>query len=185
MIIVDSSQGTPTHTCSGGACTGSSSGLDDDTVAGIAPGSPLLYLMHVTEAGSCMKEDEHRAIFDVAALCILAADPFSALNRRQNAVSQLLVEVDVDDQGHILFGGSTPYVGWTRGNPTKVSGQSCFANALQFSGHECLQLGDTDVDIEGNWTLDCWLYTNATLLAGKGEGVLVRWSLSIRWRMCR
>ena len=162
----------PTHTCSGSACTGSSSGLDDDTVAGIAPGSPLLYLLYSTEGGSCMKEDEHRAIFDVAALCILAADPFSALNRRQSAVSQLLVEVDVDDLSHILFGGSAPYAGWTRGNPTKVSGPSSFANALQFSGHEFLQLGDAGVDIEGNWTLDCWVFTNAALLAGKGEGVL-------------
>ena len=172
MIIVDSSQGTPTHTCNGGACTGSSSGLDDDTVAGIAPGSPLLYLLYSTEGGSCMKEDEHRAIFEVAALCILAADPFSALNRRQSADSQLLVEVDVDDQSHILFGGSALYVGWARGTPTKVSGPSSFVNALQFSGHEFLQLGDAGVDIEGNWTLDCWVFTDAALLAGKGEGVL-------------
>ena len=100
------------------------------------------------------RADEHRAIFDVAVLCILAADPFSALNRRQGTASQLLVEVDVDDQSHILFGGSAPYVGWTRGTPTEVSGPTSFANALQFSGHEYLQLGDDGVNIEGNWTLE-------------------------------
>ena len=173
MIIIDSSsQGTPTHTCSGEACTGSSSGLDDDTVAGIAPGSPILYLLYSTEGGTCMKEDEHRAIFDVATLCILAADPFSALNRRQSTASQLLVEVDVDDHSHILFGGSTPYVGWTRGAPSKVSGPTGFANALQFNGHEYLQLGDVGVNIDGNWTLDCWMYTDAVRLASKDEGVL-------------
>jgi hypothetical protein len=108
MIIVDSSQGRPTHTCGGGDCTGSSSGSDDDMIAGIAPDSPILYLLYSTAGGSCMKEDEHRAIFDVAALCILAADPFSALNRRQTAASQLLVEIDVDDAHHILFGGRAP-----------------------------------------------------------------------------
>ena len=119
-----------------------------------------------------MKEDEHRAIFDVATLCILAADPFSALNRRQSTASQLLVEVDVDDHSHILFGGSTPYVGWTRGAPSKVSGPTGFANALQFNGHEYLQLGDVGVNIDGNWTLDCWMYTDAVRLASKDEGVL-------------
>ena len=176
MIIVDSSQGTPTHTCSGGTCTGSSSGLDDDTVAGIAPGSPILYLLYSTEGGSCMKEDEHRAIFDLAALCILAADPFSTLNRRQNTASRLLVEVDVDDQSHIMFGGSAPYVGWTRGTPTKVIGPSgpTVVNALQFSGHEYSQLGDDGVGIEGNWTLDCWVQIDAARLVDNTEGVLVQ-----------
>jgi hypothetical protein len=174
MIIVDSTQGMPMHTCSGGACTGSSSGLDDDTLTSIAPGSPILYLLYSTEDGSCMKEDQHRTIFAGAALCILAADPFSALNRRQSTASKLLVEVNVDDQAHILFGGSAPYAGWTRGgNPTKVSGPSGFANALQFSGHEFLQLGDMGVEIGGNWTLDCWVLVSAATLTGKGsEGVL-------------
>ena len=108
MIIVDSSQGRPTHSCnyyaSGGDCTGASSDLDDDIVSGIAPGSPILYLLYSTEGGACMKEDEHRAIFDQATRCILAADPFSALNRRRSTASKLLVEVDVDDAGHIMFG---------------------------------------------------------------------------------
>eukprot|EP01046_Picozoa_sp_COSAG06_P045345 COSAG06_NODE_6255_length_3011_cov_5.669986_2_plen_129_part_00 len=48
LIIVDSSQGRPTHSCnyaSIGECTGASSDLDDDIVSGIAPGSPILYLL--------------------------------------------------------------------------------------------------------------------------------------------
>eukprot|EP01045_Picozoa_sp_COSAG04_P013769 COSAG04_NODE_994_length_8876_cov_9.074763_2_plen_2355_part_01 len=176
MIIVDSSQGRPTHSCdyaNGGECTGADSNLDDDVVSGIAPGSPILYLLYSTEGGSCMKEDEHRAIFDQATRCIRAADPFSAINRGHTVTSQALVEVDVDDAGHILFGGAAPYVGWTRGSPRHVSGPAGFRNALQFSGHEWLQLGDTGVEVEGNWTLDCWVKVDGDLLRGMGdEGVL-------------
>ena len=181
MIIVESSQGRLTHSCDymhgargGGDCTGASSDLDNDIVSGIAPGSPILYLLYSTQAGSCMKEDEHRAIFDVAALCILAADPFSSLNRGQTVGSAMLAEVDVDDAGHILFGGKASYVGWTRGNPRAVSGPSGFVNALQFEDHDWLQLGETSVDIAGNWTLDCWIQVTAGGLRSMGEvGVLV------------
>ena len=181
MIIVDSSRRRLTHSCDyahgalgGGDCTGASSDLDDDIVSGIAPGSPILYLLYSTEGGSCMKEDDHRAIFDVATLCILAADPFSALNLRQNAGSQVLIEADVDDAGHILFGGEAPYAGWTRGNPRAVGGPSGFANALQFGDHDWLQLGDTGVDIDGNWTLDCWAQVSAVGLRSIGAvGVLL------------
>ena len=176
LIIVDSSQGRPTHSCnyyaSGGDCTGASSDLDDDIVSGIAPGSPILYLLYSTEGGACMKEDEHRAIFDQATRCILAADPFSALNRRRSTASQLLVEVDVDDAGHIVFGGSAPYAGWTRGSPAQVTGPSGYANALRFSGHEFVQLGDSGVEIEGNWTLDCWIEIDRARLTGEDEGVI-------------
>ena len=56
---------------------GRGSNLDDDIVSGIAPGSHILYLLYSTEGGSCMKEDEHREIFNTATLCIRAADPFS------------------------------------------------------------------------------------------------------------
>jgi hypothetical protein len=176
LIIVDSTQGRPIHSCnyvSGGDCTGASSDLDDDIVSGIAPGSPILYLLYSTESGACMKEDEHRAIFDQATRCILAADPFSAVNRRQSTASQLLVEVDVDDAGHIVFGGGAPYAGWTRGSPAQVAGPSSYTNALQFSGHEFLQLGDAGVEIEGNWTLDCWVHVEEPRTMGEGEGVLV------------
>ena len=120
-----------------------------------------------------MKEDEHRAIFSQAVLCILADDLFSALDQRQSTASQLLVEVDVDDAAHIMFGGSAPYAGWTRGSPTQVNGPSGYMNALQFSGHEYLQLGDNGVEIEGNWTLDCWVQVERAQLAREGEGVLV------------
>ena len=181
MIIIDSSQGRPRHSCDyshgalgGGDCTGASSGLDDDIVSGIAPGSPILYLLYSTEGGSCIKEDEHRAIFDVAALCIRAANPFSEINRVQSVSSQVLVEVDIDDRGHIMFGGGAPYAGWTRGRPQTVGGPSGFANALQFADHDWLQLGDAGVDIAGNWTLDCWVQVRANGFRGMGDvGVLV------------
>eukprot|EP01045_Picozoa_sp_COSAG04_P001345 COSAG04_NODE_44_length_31776_cov_9.320769_2_plen_1968_part_00 len=177
MIIVDSSQGRPVHSCdyaNGGECTGADSNLDDDIVSGIAPGSHILYLLYSTEAGSCMKEDEHREIFNTATLCIRAADPFSVLNGGQTSAGRVLVEVDVDDAGHILFGGKAPYVGWTRGNPRQVSGPIGFPNALRFDDHSWLQLGDTGVGIAGNWTLDCWVQVDAAALgAMRDEGVLV------------
>eukprot|EP01046_Picozoa_sp_COSAG06_P004705 COSAG06_NODE_201_length_20356_cov_7.834140_2_plen_629_part_00 len=172
LIVVDSSQGRPTHSCnydSGGDCTGASSDLDDDIVAGIAPGSLILYLLYSTEGGACMKAEEHRAIFDQATRCVLAAGSLSALG----TASQLLVEVDVDNAGHIAFGGGAPYAGWTRGSPAQVLGPSGYANALQFSGHEFLQLGDAGVEIEGNWSLDCWVQVERARLVDGGEGVLV------------
>jgi len=120
-----------------------------------------------------MKEDEHRAIFDQAKRCILAADPFSAVDWRHSTASQLLVEVDVDDASHIAFGGGAPYAGWTRGSPTHIAGPSGYTNALQFSGHEYLQLGDVGVEIEGNWTLDCWIEVDRARLTGEDEGAII------------
>ena len=93
---------------------------------------------------------------------------------RAKGRAALSVEVDVDDAGHILFGGSAPYAGWTRGSPRHVSGPNGFPNALQFSGREWLQLGDAGVKIEGNWTLDCWVQVDGEMLRGMdNEGVLV------------
>ena len=44
MIIIDSSQGRPIHSCdyaNGGGCTDADSNLDDDVVSGVSPGSPM------------------------------------------------------------------------------------------------------------------------------------------------
>ena len=114
LIIVDSSGGLPRHSCDyerGGACTGASSDLDDDIVHNIAPGSPILYLLYSSESGYCIKQDEHRAIFDAAIRCMLADDPFATVRGSQRQVSrEPLVEVDVSEvmqRGEIVFGGAS------------------------------------------------------------------------------
>ena len=114
LVVVDSSGGLPRHSCDyeqGSACTGASSDLDDDIVHDIAPGSPILYLLYSSESGYCIKEDEHRAIFDAAVRCLWADDPFAAVHRaHQDMGSQPLVEVDVSEvrqRGEIVFGGAS------------------------------------------------------------------------------
>ena len=162
MIIVDSTQARPTHTCdyeNGGECTGADSDLDDDIVRGIAPGSPIVFLLYSNDRGRCMKEDQHHAIFDVAKLCIRAADPFSAINQAGSEVHPL-VEVDVDSARHITFGGTAPFAGWAFGAPRLVPGPTGHDNALAFGHAQWLELGDDGSGIDtggGDWTLDCYV----------------------------
>ena len=42
-------------------------------------GEILSILLYGSEAGYCIKEDEHRAIFDAAVRCLWADDPFAAV----------------------------------------------------------------------------------------------------------
>ena len=168
LLIVDSHQGTPTHSCdyiNGASCSGANSNLDDDILAGIAVGSPLLYLLYSNAGGYCMKTDEHRSIFDIATLCIRSADPFSALHQVEGIGSQLLVEVDVDDSAHIIYDGRAAYTGWNRGLPRLTHGPSGFDNAIQFAEDEWLQLGD-GIELQSPWTFDCWVHIQQSLLEG-------------------
>ena len=167
----DGDDGVPSHTCgieSGGLgdCNGADSDLDDDMLSGIRSGSSILYLLYSTAGGSCMKEDDHYRIFETATLCLREADPFAGLSQT-HSTTKMLVEVDVDDARHVLFGGKAPYMGWMRGfawaNGTipvadTLAGPTEITTALQFSDQKWLQLGDSGVDIEGDWTLDLWSY---------------------------
>eukprot|EP01051_Picozoa_sp_SAG22_P001950 SAG22_NODE_82_length_21749_cov_10.719769_7_plen_864_part_00 len=159
LIIVDGSGGIPTHTCDyeqGGACTGASSDLDDDVLQGITPGSPILYLLYSSEDGYCVKEDEHRAIFDAAVRCLWSDDPFAAVHADGQTDDQPLVDVDVDERGQVVFGGTAAYTGWAMGQmPEIVPGPGGADNALRFGEGRSLQLGDTGVLISGNFTLEC------------------------------
>ena len=174
LIVVDGSGGLPGHSCDwerGGACTGASSDLDDDIVSGIAPGSPILYLLYSSAAGSCIKEDEHRAIFDAAVRCLRADEPFVAVR----AGAQPLVEVDVDDRGEIVFSGTGAFTGWAKGGgPSVVVGPRGADNALLFEQGQWLQLGESGLDVSGNWTLVCRVHaTTEALLLAAGEAVLL------------
>jgi hypothetical protein len=179
LIVVDSSGGLPTHSCNyeqGGACMGASSDLDDDIVHNIAPGSPILYLLYSSEAGYCIKEDEHWAIFDAAVRCLWADDPFATVRGSQRQVSsEPLIEVDVDQRGEIVFGGTGTYTGWAKGGgPSVVAGPSGADNALLFEAGQWLQLGESGVEVSGNWTLVCRVHVTAeALLSAPGEGVLL------------
>ena len=149
LVVVDSSGGLPRHSCDyeqDSACTGASSDLDDDIVHDIAPGSPILYLLYSSESGYCIKQDEHRAIFDAAVRCLWADDPFAAVRGDQEQVdTQALVEVDVDERGEIVFGGTAAYIGWAKGGgPSIVSGPGGSETALLFEEGRWLQLGDDD-----------------------------------------
>jgi hypothetical protein len=159
LIIVDSTLGRPTHTCdytNGGECTGSNADLDDDVLQGIAPGSPILYLLYSNVDGRCMKADQHREILSVAKLCIQTADPYAAINLLGSGY-QALAEVDVDSASHISFGGKAPYAGWARGPIPIVEGPSGHSNALEFREHESLQLGDSGITVDGgDWTVDVY-----------------------------
>ena len=111
MVVVDAAAGRPTHNCDhadGRICDGASSDIDDDTVSGIAPGSPILYLLYSSEGNHCIKGDEHHAIFDAAVRCLWVEDPFEAVHQGFQDTwtqEQPLVEVAVDDRGHVVFGG--------------------------------------------------------------------------------
>jgi hypothetical protein len=179
LTIVDTSAGRLTHSCdhtATAACSGSSSDIDDDAISGIAPGSLILYLLYSSEGGRCIKEDEHRAVFDAAVRCLWAEDPFNALHQSRQAADQPLVEVTVDDQGHIVFGGTAPYMGWSHGSaPRRVPGLGTFPTALQFGERQHLQLGESGVEAaELSWTLDCYVQVDTHVLRNLvGDGILL------------
>jgi hypothetical protein len=179
LVVVDSIVGgRPVHSCdqaTGGVCDGASSDIDDDAVSAIAPGSPILYLLYSSEGGHCIKEDEHRAIFDAAVRCLWAEDPYAAVDPGWQVGSQPLIEVAVDDQHHIVFGGTAPYTGWAHtSTPHHISGPGGFPTALQFVGTQWLQLGESGIEVEGNWTLDCYIQVSAQALQHlSGEGALL------------
>ena len=162
LIVVDSSGGLPSHSCDyerGSACnTAASTDLDDDIVSGIVSGSPILYLLYSSEAGYCIKEDEHNLIFDLAVHCLWVDNPFAATGGPQHQPGiEPLLEIDVDEQGHIVYGGTGAYTGWARGGgPDLVAGPGGANNgALQFSSGQWLQLGrDDGIKIPASWTLD-------------------------------
>jgi hypothetical protein len=178
LIIVDAMGGRPIHSCDhveGGACDGASSDSDDDVVSGIASGSPILYLLYSSHAGRCIKEDEHRAILDAAVRCLWAEDPYAAVNPNRQAGNQPLVEVTVDDRDHIVFGGTAPYAGWFHTTtPRHVPGPGGFPTALKFEGAQWLQLGESGIEMAGNWTLDCYVDVSLQALDHFGrEGALL------------
>eukprot|EP01051_Picozoa_sp_SAG22_P002090 SAG22_NODE_89_length_21278_cov_16.698758_9_plen_638_part_00 len=177
VIVVDGSGGLPTHTCdyqSGGECAGASSDLDDDILQGIAPGSPILYLLFSSEDGYCVKEDEHRMIFDAAVRCLWADDPFAAVRADRGQVGdQPLVSVEVDERGEIVFGGTAAYIGWGRGGGPSVGADG----ALRFEPGQWLQLGDGQdgcVSFPGNWMVNVFVRTSVEELRSfQGAGALL------------
>eukprot|EP01051_Picozoa_sp_SAG22_P006922 SAG22_NODE_469_length_10143_cov_5.595181_4_plen_929_part_00 len=178
LIIVDGSGGLPTHACDyeqGGACTGASSDLDDDILQGISPGSPILYLLYSSEDGYCVKEDEHRAIFDAAVRCLWADDPFAAVHTNGQTDDQPLVDVDVDERGQVVFGGTAAYTGWAMGQmPEIVPGPGGADNAMRFGEGRSLQLGDTGgVLISGNFTLECRVHITDAAEGAAAAGTLL------------
>jgi hypothetical protein len=179
MVVVDSAGARPVHSCdqtTGGVCDGASSDIDDDIVSGITPGSPILYLLYSSEGGRCIKEDEHRVIFDTAVRCLWAEDPYAAVDQRRQVGSQPLVKVTVDDHDHVVFGGTAPYAGWAHASiPHRIAGPGGSPTALQFVGAQWLQLGESGIEVAGNWTLDCYVQvTSAQALQHHGgEGALL------------
>eukprot|EP01051_Picozoa_sp_SAG22_P018784 SAG22_NODE_3266_length_1820_cov_4.939570_1_plen_380_part_00 len=142
----------------------------------LAPGSAVLYLLYSSLAdgsGYCIKEDEHRAIFDAAVKCLWADDPFTMVHTDHQTDDQPLVDVDIDDRGQVVFGGTAAYTGWAMGQmPEIVPGPGGADNALRFDEGRSLQLGDAGVLIGGNFTLECRVHvttrsegTAGTLLA--------------------
>eukprot|EP01051_Picozoa_sp_SAG22_P000949 SAG22_NODE_31_length_27697_cov_7.384376_20_plen_430_part_00 len=174
LIVVDSSGGLPAHSCDyirGGECTGASSDLDDDILQGISPGSPILYLLYSSEDGYCVKEDEHRAIFDAAVRCLWADDPFAVVRAadRGQTGAQPLVSVDVDERGEIVFGGNAAYTGWAKGGgPSIVAGPGGSESALLFEPGRWLQLGESGVEISGDWSMPCRIHVAAEALQSIG-----------------
>jgi len=167
MIIVDSTLGMPSHSCDfaqGGECTGANSDLDDDIVSGIAPGSPILYILYSTEGGSCLSELVHRQIFDLANTCI-------DLEQAAPSVDEETFGVDVDDAGHIVFTGSAPIAGWTKGFPRIVPGPIGVDNAVQLDTHGWIQVGDKGIDVDGDWTFDCFFLMEDSITAATATGM--------------
>eukprot|EP01051_Picozoa_sp_SAG22_P008939 SAG22_NODE_711_length_7740_cov_3.405837_3_plen_988_part_00 len=177
LIMVDGSGGLPAHSCDyirGGECTGASSDLDDDILQGISPGSPILYLLYSSEDGYCVKEDEHRAIFDAAVRCLWADDPFAVVRAdRGRAGAQPLVSVDVDERGEIVFGGTAAYTGWAKGGGPSIGADG----ALRFEQGQWLQLNNGEdgcAHLAGDWMLDVFVRTSVEdLRSFQGDGALL------------
>jgi hypothetical protein len=65
------------------------------------------------------------------------------------------MEVAVDDEDHIVFGGTAPYAGWSHASlPRRLTGPGGVPTALQFQGAQWLQLEDSGIEVAGNWTLE-------------------------------
>jgi hypothetical protein len=178
LIVVDGVGTRPLHSCdyiNHAACDGASSDIDDDIISGIAPGSPILYLLYAAVQGRCIKEDEHRAIFDAAVQCLWANDPFESVRQSRQAGHQPLVDVVVDSRDNIVFGGTASYTGWPHGGYLeRVSGPGGFATGLHFSDGKWLKLGETGVTVQGNWTLDCYVQLDREVRRSlDGDGVLL------------
>ena len=93
---------------------GESTGTDDDSVAGIGPGSPVLYILYASTSGGCHSDDEHQAIFDaaVAALVCSGGEPEGAAPGGEpvsEPVSEPTADPCIDggivvtDEGHLDF----------------------------------------------------------------------------------
>lgn len=136
-----------------------------DIVAGISPGSPILYLLYSSTDGHCIKEDDHRILFDQAIRCIFTDDPFAGSNHAGGR-NRPLLEVDVDSRGEVVYSGSAfAAFGWKRGGgPEIVPGPGTVDSAdsaLSFGGR-WLQLGDgSGVDLNGNFSVVCRIHITA------------------------
>ena len=107
--------------------------------------------------------------------CLWVEDPYAAVDPGRQVGSQPLVEVTVDDHDHVVFGGTAPYAGWAHAAiPRRVAGPGGSPTALQFVGAQWLQLGESGIEVAGNWTLDCYVQVSAQALQHHGgEGALL------------
>ena len=71
-----------------------STNSDNDQVSGIGVGSPIVYILYASTAGGCHSDDEHRAIFEAAALALRCAReqpmPFFTLRDRSSCSARTL-----------------------------------------------------------------------------------------------
>jgi hypothetical protein len=80
--------------------------------------------------------------------------------------------VDIDEVGHVVFGGSAPYIGWTIGRPQVVRGPTIANNAFALDEGDAFLLGDTGIKL-GNWTLDLYVEIDASAAVGHSHAVLL------------
>ena len=79
---------------------------------------------------------------------------------RAEAPPVLLVAIDVDSGGEIVFSGSASYSGSVTGSPSIVEGPGGRNDGILFgAGGDSARLGDGGVDTDGSWTIDCYFKT--------------------------
>eukprot|EP01051_Picozoa_sp_SAG22_P021321 SAG22_NODE_4663_length_1200_cov_1.688465_1_plen_366_part_01 len=78
----------------------------------------------------------------------------------QGGVYTPIVSIDVTD-GVIVFGGSATYSGTVSGSPSIVEGPIAgTSDGILFGASgDMLNLGDSGVDTDGSWTIDCFFKT--------------------------
>lgn len=137
-----------------------------------------MYLLYGSSSGYCVKEDETSKIFEAAVRCLMVDDPFATVHGKSAAplTTQPVIEVNVDQEGHVVWGGTGQYLGWSKGTdggPEIVAGPGAERNGLKFEDGRWLQIGDNGVQLEREWTIDLFVRVSLNELESSDDSAVL------------